>query len=150
MPEVTFDTQAKSPHPRRNFLRTLFGWAATVVVGLLFYPLLKYTRYKVKPQPRYITVKGPLPAGGYHAERDFILFSNGEKAHAVSRTCTHLGCRVQFLEDKQYIECPCHQSRFSSNGERITGPAERNLPVYAVEIKYDTKGEPSEYVVELI
>lgn len=135
---------------RRTFFRRLFSFSAAATTALLFYPLLKYTRFKVKPKPRYIAVKAPLPLSGYHSERDFILFGNESSAHAVSRTCTHLGCRIQYLEDKQYIECPCHQSRFSNEGKRLSGPAERDLPTYLVEIKKDGNGQPAEYVVELV
>ncbi|MBM9510879.1 ubiquinol-cytochrome c reductase iron-sulfur subunit [Desulfogranum marinum] len=147
-------TQAPRPlppkHSRRSLLRRLFNWSAAAVALSLLYPLLKYTRFRVKPKPRYVTVNGPLPLSGYHAERDFILFADSENAVAVSRTCTHLGCRVNFLEDQDAIECPCHQSRFTRQGKRITGPAEKDLPSYAVEIKKDAAGVTTQYVVELI
>ena len=135
---------------RRSLLRKVFNWSAAAVALSLVYPLLRYTRFRVKPKPRYVTVNGPLPLSGYHAERDFILFADNETAIAVSRTCTHLGCRINFLEDKDYIECPCHQSRFTRQGKRITGPAEKDLPAYAVEIQKDPQGSTTKYVVELI
>lgn len=147
-------TRAPRPLPkkesRRSLLRKVFNWSASAVALSLVYPLLKYTRFRVKPKPRYVTINSPLPLSGYHAERDFILFADSENAVAVSRTCTHLGCRVNFLEDKDYIECPCHQSRFTRQGKRITGPAEKDLPAYAVEIKKDAAGATTKYVVELI
>ncbi len=135
---------------RRTILRTLFSWSAGAVTLTLLYPLTKFITFRVKPKPRYITVKGPLPRGMYHTGPDFILFDNGSDALAVSRTCTHLGCTIQYFEDKEYIECPCHQSRFSRQGERLTGPAERNLTTYAVEVKKNDAGETTEYIVELI
>lgn len=135
---------------RRTWLRRVFAWSAAAATAIIGYPLLRYTQFKVKPKPRYVSVDAPLPLSGYYAERDFILFAAHDTAQAVSRTCTHLGCRVNFLEDKDFIECPCHQSRFSRQGQRLSGPAERNLPTYAVEIKRDINGEVTKYVVELI
>jgi len=135
---------------RRTLLRRAFRWSAAAVSLLLVYPLLKYTRFKVKPKPEYITIKAPLPLSGYHAERDFILFGDDHSATAVSRTCTHLGCRLNFLEDKEYIECPCHQSRFTTSGQRIAGPAERDLPSYNVDIQKDESGKVIQYVVEFV
>ncbi|PID71785.1 MAG: hypothetical protein CSB34_05790 [Desulfobulbus propionicus] len=135
---------------RRSLLRTAFSWSVAAVTLVLGYPLLKYTKFKVKPKPKYITVKAPLPLSGYHSERDFILFGDDQQATAVSRICTHLGCRLNFLEDKQYIECPCHQSRFTTTGQRIAGPAERDLPSYTVEIQKDASGKVTQYVVEFV
>ena len=131
-------------------MKRVFGWSLTGMLLALFYPFFRFTRYQLKPEPRYVTVPGPLPLSGYHQEKDFILFADETGAHAVSRTCTHLGCRVNYLEDKNYIECPCHQSRFSQVGERLAGPAERNLPTYAVEIQKDDRDNVQAYVVTLV
>jgi glycine/D-amino acid oxidase-like deaminating enzyme/nitrite reductase/ring-hydroxylating ferredoxin subunit len=47
--------------------------------------------------------------------------------HAVSATCTHLGCIVHFNEAERAWECPCHGSRFAVDGSVIQGPANRPL-----------------------
>lgn len=147
---VASDSKHRQGSSRRTLLRKAFSWSAAAVSLLLVYPLLRYTKFKVKPKPRYITIKAPLPLSGYHAERDFILFGDDHSATAVSRTCTHLGCRLNFLEDKEYIECPCHQSRFTTSGQRIAGPAERDLPSYSVDIQKDESGKVTQYVVEFV
>ena len=134
---------------RRSFLRNMLNWTATFLGAALLYPLFRFTDFTVKPKPRHIKVAAPLPVSGFHAERDFILFAREEQAWAVSRTCTHLGCRINFLEDKQLIECPCHQSRFTVQGKRLRGPAERNLPVYEVAVQKDADGSISGYVVTM-
>ncbi|QEV16470.1 FAD-dependent oxidoreductase [Streptomyces alboniger] len=43
--------------------------------------------------------------------------------HAVSARCTHLGCLVAFNEAETTWECPCHGSRFGTDGEVLQGPA---------------------------
>ncbi|WP_028579792.1 ubiquinol-cytochrome c reductase iron-sulfur subunit [Desulfogranum japonicum] len=139
-----------SAKSRRALLKRLFGWSVSGALLALLYPFFRFTRYQPKPKPRYVTVPGPLPLSGYRQEKDFILFANQKGTHAVSRTCTHLGCRVNYLEDKEYIECPCHQSRFSQSGERLAGPAERNLPIYKVEVQNNDNGKAQAYVVELV
>ena len=43
--------------------------------------------------------------------------------HAVSATCTHLGCIVAFNDAEKAWECPCHGSRFDVDGQVLQGPA---------------------------
>ena len=47
--------------------------------------------------------------------------------HAVSPTCTHLGCQLNWNSGDRSWDCPCHGSRFSPDGEILHGPAVRPL-----------------------
>jgi glycine/D-amino acid oxidase-like deaminating enzyme/nitrite reductase/ring-hydroxylating ferredoxin subunit len=47
--------------------------------------------------------------------------------HALSATCTHLGCTVRFNDAERAWECPCHGSRFAVDGTVLQGPANRPL-----------------------
>ncbi|WP_217145210.1 FAD-dependent oxidoreductase [Streptomyces sp. AC627_RSS907] len=47
--------------------------------------------------------------------------------HAVSPRCTHLGCLVGFNAAERAWECPCHGSRFDTDGKVIEGPATKPL-----------------------
>ncbi|MEY2468652.1 MAG: hypothetical protein QOF21_1350 [Actinomycetota bacterium] len=42
-------------------------------------------------------------------------------------TCTHLGCRTTFNNAEGTWDCPCHGSRFDTDGRVIEGPAVRDL-----------------------
>ncbi len=47
--------------------------------------------------------------------------------HAVSRVCTHIGCVVQWNNAEQSWDCPCHGSRFDTEGRVLHGPAVKDL-----------------------
>ncbi len=49
------------------------------------------------------------------------------KLTECSAVCTHLGCIVQWNGAERSFDCPCHGSRFTSEGQVITGPAIRDL-----------------------
>jgi len=47
---------------------------------------------------------------------------------SVSAVCTHLGCLTAWKPELDMIACPCHGSKFRSDGTKIEGPAPRPLP----------------------
>jgi nitrite reductase/ring-hydroxylating ferredoxin subunit len=50
------------------------------------------------------------------------------RLHAVSTTCTHLGCQVVWNAAEASWDCPCHGSRFTVEGDILSGPAVEPLP----------------------
>lgn len=57
---------------------------------------------------------------GLYRDEDGIL-------HAVSITCTHMGCILRFNEAERSWDCPCHGSRFDLDGDVLQGPAVKAL-----------------------
>ncbi|GAA0594728.1 FAD-dependent oxidoreductase [Streptomyces crystallinus] len=60
-------------------------------------------------------------------ERCAVYRDEKGEAHAVSARCTHLGCLVSFNSAERTWECPCHGSRFDTDGKVVQGPATRPL-----------------------
>jgi len=54
---------------------------------------------------------------------------------ALSRTCTHLGCTVPWVEKEMKFACPCHGSAFDITGTVINAPAPRALNIYPITIE---------------
>ena len=42
---------------------------------------------------------------------------------AFTATCPHLGCAVEFNAADDQFECPCHESGFAKDGEKLFGPS---------------------------
>jgi Rieske Fe-S protein len=66
---------------------------------------------------------------------DKILVVRDRKGdlHALSATCTHMGCDVLYDNDLGRIRCPCHGSQFGLDGSATKGPATRPLKTYGVQ-----------------
>ena len=55
---------------------------------------------------------------------------------AVSRICTHEGCTVALPGAAgATLECPCHGSRFRTDGQLVNGPANRPLGSFPARIE---------------
>ncbi len=104
-------------------------------IGGLFclYPILRFITHKTPRVPVVIEVHEPLNSAGFLLKDRFIIFSRMGKTWAVSRTCTHLGCTLNYKEKEDWLECPCHQSRFSTSGSVLQGPAKKPLIRYPAE-----------------
>jgi len=112
----------------RRKLITYLGW------GALLYPILRFAGFSVPKKPHYVQINKAVPATGFIVTPDFILFDRGNKCWALSRKCTHLGCKLNYHEQENILECPCHQSQFIvATGEVAKGPARKPLSFFPVE-----------------
>lgn len=103
-----------------------------------FYPILQFVGFRIPIKPTLVNINKPVPASGYLVTTGFILFDREDKCWALSRTCTHLGCKINYHEDQDFLECPCHQSRFNvETGKVIKGPAQKPLSFLPVEKRSD-------------
>jgi cytochrome b6-f complex iron-sulfur subunit len=120
---------------RRSNTRLPLTRRLIIIAGsiLLVYPFLRFISHRVPRKPVTIKVSEPLKQDHFLAHEDFFIFSEADHVWAVSRTCTHLGCRLQYKEQEDILECPCHQSRFSTSGRVINGPSQTELKRYPVE-----------------
>ncbi len=88
-----------------------------------------------RPPARSLLVveKRNVPARGalVYRESRIAVVRDGNRYHALSLVCTHLGCTVQVTPKS--VVCPCHGSVFDRAGKVVRGPADRPLERYEVE-----------------
>jgi cytochrome b6-f complex iron-sulfur subunit len=68
-----------------------------------------------------------------YRDRGFFLVRSEGKLVALSSICTHRTCLLRANPDHSF-HCPCHGSRFDSQGKVTKGPAARDLPVLPIVI----------------
>ena len=59
----------------------------------------------------------------HHGEKVAAYRAVDGSVTAVSARCTHMGCLVDFNPAERTWDCPCHGSRFATDGLVIEGPA---------------------------
>jgi len=65
-----------------------------------------------------------------------IRTANGEY-RAMSATCTHLSCTVQYRADLHEVWCACHNGMYDLNGRNVSGPPPRPLEAFEVQVRGD-------------
>ncbi len=74
----------------------------------------------------------PGEAGIFDIENENVAVYRDEDGefHAVSATCTHMGCQVSWNEAERSWDCACHGSRFDIDGTVLDTPSIEDLQQY--------------------
>lgn len=129
---------------KRDFLKLFLGGGVLAWLAAVAYPLVAYLKPPVQGEVEVTSVKvGPL--GGIEKNSGTIVrFGNkpvllirtaAGDLRALSATCTHLDCTVQYRKDLGSIWCACHNGTYDLNGRNISGPPPRPLEEYRVVLQ---------------
>jgi len=100
------------------------------------------TLLRIGEPPRRVEIIAPLVKDAWTASHNVVLGAawlrrtgpNPGDVDARSAVCPHLGCAVGWDPDKGNYLCPCHDSRFSVTGDKLTGPSERGLDALPIKV----------------
>lgn len=60
-------------------------------------------------------------------EEHFVYVLPHKNNQVLSSMCPHEGCNVAWRSESNQFFCPCHDSYFAADGERVSGPSRRGL-----------------------
>ena len=67
----------------------------------------------------------------------YVYTEDGRDYAVMSNICTHLACRVRWIEERQEFFCPCHNGVYDKQGNVLAGPPPRPLDRYEFHIEND-------------
>lgn len=129
---------------RRRFVQFFLGGGLIASAVSFLYPVLRY----LIPPPA-TDLGSDTVVGGRVGELKrnmgkifrfgnrpalMILTADGEY-RAMSATCTHLNCTVQYRSDVHQVWCACHNGFYDLSGRNIAGPPPRPLEAYEVHVR---------------
>jgi Rieske Fe-S protein len=127
---------------KRKFLTIFYKSLPVIWGGVIIWAVKNYFTFRPKRSEMTIGRYADLTEGRIahlKKERIFII-RDSQGLYAMSDICTHLGCRVQNMENN--LKCPCHKSIFDINGKPVEGPAKKVLDHF-----YISKNRDGELVV---
>jgi len=132
------------PTQRRTFLIMILSGVSAVLAALVAWPLWQYLSPTKKSGelekilvPRSEVAVGQAHFFNFHGRPAVVLQPSPGQFSAFSAVCTHLGCVVKWVADKQEFLCPCHGGRFSSEGTVLGGPPPKPLESLPVALQGD-------------
>jgi Rieske Fe-S protein len=132
--------------PRRRFVEILLGGGVLATAAAFIYPVF---RYLVPPKAADLgtdsVVAGRVGELKLNSGKIFrfgnrpglLILTSGGEYRAMSATCTHLSCTVQYRPDLHEVWCACHNGMYDLNGRNISGPPPRPLEAFDVQVRGD-------------
>ena len=119
---------------RRTFLFVLN--TGIVALFIILWNKLTLNQMELNAKKKFVFPYNKNKNVSFHD--NFIIINENESPTVLSARCTHLGCKIDKLENGRLI-CPCHGSEYNLNGNPIKGPAYKNLENIQAEISADGK-----------
>lgn len=98
-------------------------------------PILRPDGFKTLGTVADLDNNGYLSGNDSTAGPIIVIRNAANDVLALSSVCTHQGCIVEWKENT--FTCPCHRSKFKTDGSVAAGPATDSLSVYEAVIDGD-------------
>ncbi len=133
--------KSKKKISRNKFFRIL---GSILLLPFIYSWILSVKRHQIiHSGSSQLIVPLDLPQGVSFV-KDVIIHSQPEKITVFSAKCTHLGCKINNIENDQLI-CPCHGSVYRTDGSILKGPSRKPL----TQLHYTINKEEGNLIIEL-
>jgi Rieske Fe-S protein len=144
-----------STTPRRGFLKAATALIGGAIGAVLAVPIVRYVLFPagrkvvagaddpvpvadlgaIKPgaPPLRVQIRIPEQRDAWSRQKDvplgaaWVSRTPDGGVRALSATCPHLGCAIDFDAQAGEFRCPCHTSAFAADGKRLSGPSKRDM-----------------------
>lgn len=130
---------------RREFLNKLwkgFGIVAAAEFAAVFFGFLfsgknsgEESKLKQLFEAGKVNSFQPNTVTAFRGGRFYLARLEDGGFIALSIRCTHLGCSINWEDEKKSFVCPCHSSAFLINGEVKNPPAPSALDYFPIIIR---------------
>ena len=118
---------------RRSWASWLLGTSLGATLFAFLYPVLNYLVPPESSEPSLSEFELDIvPIGG----KPVLLLKNAAgELSALTATCTHLDCTVQYRAERSDVWCACHNGTYDLKGRNISGPPPRPLTPLEVYVR---------------
>jgi cytochrome b6-f complex iron-sulfur subunit len=143
---------------RRQWLNWFVGTSVGALVAAILYPVLRYLSPPRVPEAETHEVEAGLTndpdlvSQGFKilrfgAEPVILIRVSDTEFRALTATCTHLDCIVEYRSPDKAIWCNCHGGQYDLNGRPVAGPPPKPLTLLQVHVVSRGPGQPGAVVV---
>lgn len=132
--------------PRRKFLEGFFRLTVGALAAAVLYPVARFLsppRVAEETSTRVLAgtvselAKAKWKIFPFGSEPGILVEKAPGQYVALSATCTHLQCTVQYEQAQKRIWCACHNGYYDLQGRNVSGPPPRPLTPYVVQVTGD-------------
>jgi Rieske Fe-S protein len=143
---------------RRSFVNWFLGTSVGSLCLSVLYPVLSYLSPPDVAEAATAEVEAGLVNDPDYLDKGFKVVPFGpdpvivvrvseSEFRALSATCTHLDCIVEYHSAQRLIWCNCHNGQFDLSGRNVGGPPPRPLTPFDVHLVQRAPGQPATVVV---
>lgn len=133
---------------RRSWLSRLLGASVVATLASFLYPVIRYLIPPIASEPSLSELELSFKASELRPNSGRIVPFGGKpvlvyrtpsgEVKALTATCTHLACTVQYRPERSDIWCACHNGTYNQQGINVSGPPPRPLTALNVFVRGET------------
>lgn len=128
---------------RRKFIDIILNFSLFAWISAIVYPIFKFLNPPVTQDISINSISvgeiNEFPINSsiitrFGRKPIIVIRKKNGDFKALSATCTHLDCNVQYKSDTEQIWCACHNGFYNVEGKNISGPPPRPLTQFQVNL----------------